>query len=64
MAANISDKMTLRDFAEGIEGPHGKARRTWVMDRGVQPRRPCWPICGLRDVSHYLVGTLCGRRIS
>ena len=35
MAGNISDKMTLRDFIERIEAQYGKARRTWVMDRGI-----------------------------
>ena len=35
MAGNISDKTTLRDFIERIEAQYGKARRTWVMDRGI-----------------------------
>ena len=35
MAGNTSDKTTLRDFIERIEAQYGKARRTWVMDRGI-----------------------------
>ena len=35
MAGNTSDKTTLRDFLQRIEAQYGKARRTWVMDRGI-----------------------------
>jgi transposase len=35
MADNTSDKTTLRDFIARIETQYGKARRTWVMDRGI-----------------------------
>ena len=35
MAGNTSDKTTLRDFIKRIETQYGKARRTWVMDRGI-----------------------------
>ena len=45
MPGNTSDKTTLRGFLQRIEAQYGKAGRTWVMDRDVQPRR-CWPRCG------------------
>jgi transposase len=35
MAGNTADSTTLRDFLERIEGQYGKARRIWVMDRGI-----------------------------
>jgi transposase len=43
LPGNTSDKTTLRGFLERIERQYGKARRVWLMDRGV-PRR-CWPRC-------------------
>src|SRR5260370_165904 len=35
MDGNTSDKTTLRDFLEKIEDAYGKARRVWLMDRGI-----------------------------
>ena len=35
MPGNASDKTTLHDFLQRIEAQYGKARRTWVMDRGI-----------------------------
>ena len=35
MNGNTSDRTTLRDFLEKIEPIYGKARRVWVMDRGI-----------------------------
>ena len=32
---NTSDKTTLRDFLKKIETRYGKAKRIWVMDRGI-----------------------------
>src|SRR5436190_18279755 len=34
MAGNTSDKTTLRACLEKIEQLHGKAERSWIMDRG------------------------------
>ena len=34
-AGNTADSTTLRDFLSRIERQYGKARRTWVMDRGL-----------------------------
>lgn len=54
---NTSDRTTLRGFLDRIEHTYGKAKRTWVMDRGiptdailVEMRPPT------RQLS-YLVGT-------
>ena len=35
LPGNTSDKTTLRPFLERIERQYGKARRVWLMDRGV-----------------------------
>jgi hypothetical protein len=35
LPGNTADKTTLREFLERIERQYGKARRVWLMDRGV-----------------------------
>ena len=35
LPGNTADKTTLRDFLDRIERQYGKARRVWVMDRGI-----------------------------
>ena len=35
LAGNTTDKTTLRQFLAKIEQLYGKARRIWVMDRGI-----------------------------
>ena len=35
LPGNTSDKTTLRGFLHKIEAQYGKARRIWVMDRGI-----------------------------
>ena len=35
LSGNTADKTTLRDFLAKIERQYGKARRVWVMDRGI-----------------------------
>jgi hypothetical protein len=61
MDGNTSDKTTLRGFLDKIEKQYGKARRVWVMDRGIptekvleEMRQSETPVC-------YLVGTPKGR---
>ena len=43
MDGNTSDKTTLKAFLSKIEAQYGRAKRTWVMDRGIPtegvPRR-------------------------
>jgi transposase len=61
LAGNTLDKQTLRPALEGIEKQYGKARRVWVMDRGI----PTEEILSLMRTSDppvsYLVGTPKGR---
>ena len=55
LAGNTADKTTLRGFLQKIEDRYGKARRTWIMDRGI----PCEAtLAEMRaDGVDYLVGT-------
>ncbi len=39
MAGNTSDRTTLPAFIKRIETQYGRARRTWVMDRGIRDVR-------------------------
>jgi transposase len=56
LAGNTSDKATLRDFLAKIESLYGKARRVWVMDRGIPTEAV---LKEMRDTgTRYLVGTL------
>ena len=57
MDGNTSDRTTLRGFLDRIEHTYGKAKRLWVMDRGIpteailaEMRDPARPVS-------YLVGT-------
>jgi hypothetical protein len=57
MNGNTSDRKTLPDFLKKIEGTYGKARRVWVMDRGVPSEAI---LKGMREPERqtfYLVGT-------
>jgi transposase len=55
LAGNTADKTTLRQFLARIEQRYGKARRTWIMDRGIPTEAT------LREMraagTQYLVGT-------
>jgi hypothetical protein len=61
MTGNTSDKMTLRDFIARIEAPYGKARRTWVMDRGIPTEEVLAEMRASETPIQYLVGTPRGR---
>ncbi len=57
MNGNTSDKTTLREFLEKIEKVYGKARRVWLMDRGIPSEAL---LAEMRDPARemfYLVGT-------
>lgn len=55
MPGNTSDRTTLRQFLSMIESIYGKARRVWVMDRGIPTEEI---LCEMRDGAiQYLVGT-------
>jgi len=55
LAGNTADHTTLRDFLAQIEGLYGKARRVWVMDRGVPTEAVLEEM--RREGVAYLVGT-------
>ena len=57
MNSNTSDRKTLPGFLKKIESTYGKARRVWVMDRGVPSEAI---LKGMREPegqTFYLVGT-------
>jgi hypothetical protein len=55
LPGNTSDRATLRTFLDKIESLYGKARRTWVMDRGIPSEEL---LAQMRsDGVDYLVGT-------
>jgi hypothetical protein len=61
MAGNTADKTTLRDFLARIERQYGKARRTWLMDRGIPTEDVLAEMRAADPPVHYLVGTPKGR---
>jgi len=61
MPGNTSDKTTLHDFLARIEAQYGKARRTWVMDRGVPTEEVLAEMRNAETPTCYLVGTPRGR---
>jgi len=55
LPGNTLDKTTLRFFLEKIESMYGKARRVWVMDRGIPTEET---LSQMRNENiQYLVGT-------
>jgi transposase len=54
---NTSDKTTLRGFLAKIEEAYGKARRVWVMDRGIPTEAVLAEMRHGERVVNYLVGT-------
>jgi Transposase DDE domain len=61
MAGNTADSTTLRDFLDRIEHQYGRARRIWVMDRGI-PTEAVLAIMRQTDPPvSYVVGTPKGR---
>ena len=61
LSGNTSDRTTLRDFLGRIERQYGKARRTWVMDRGIPTDEVLEEMRGQDPPVQYLVGTPKGR---
>jgi hypothetical protein len=60
-SGNTSDKTTLRDFLQKIETQYGKARRIWVMDRGIPTEEVLAEMRAADPPVQYLVGTPKGR---
>jgi DDE family transposase len=57
LSGNTSDKTTLRDFLARIERQYGKARRTWLMDRGIPTEEVLSEMREADPPARYLVGT-------
>jgi transposase len=61
MDGNTSDRTTLRGFLDHIEKTYGKARRVWVMDRGIPTEALLAEMRNPERQMFYLVGTPKGR---
>jgi transposase len=57
MKGNTSDRTTLPGFLKKIEDTYGKARRVWVMDRGVPSEAILKDMRDPERETFYLVGT-------
>jgi transposase len=56
MPGNTADCATLRAFLDKVEGLYGKARRVWLMDRGIPTEET------LGNSARAAAGTWSGRR--
>jgi transposase len=61
MNGNTSDRATLRGFLSEIEQTYGKARRLWVMDRGIPSEAILKEMREPERQTFYLVGTPKGK---
>ena len=61
LPGNTADCKTLRAFLAKIEQQYGKARRVWVMDRGVPTEEVLAQMRASDPPVNYLVGTPKGR---
>ena len=61
LPGNTADCTTLRDMLRKIEAQYGKARRTWVMDRGIPTEEVLAEMRQADPPISYLVGTPKGR---
>ena len=62
LAGNTSDKTTLKMFLQKMEAQYGKARRVWIMDRGIPTEENLTQMRQQRDPTvQYVVGTPKGR---
>jgi hypothetical protein len=61
LPGNTADKATLRGFRDRIERQYGKARRIWLMDRGVPTESTLAEMRAADPPVQYLVGTPKGR---
>ena len=57
MDGNTSDRTTLRSFLDKIEASYGRARRVWVMDRGIPTEAVLEEMRNSDRQIFYLVGT-------
>jgi transposase len=61
LPGNTADCTTLRDMLRKIEAQYGKARRIWVMDRGIPTEAVLAEMRQADPPISYLVGTPKGR---
>jgi hypothetical protein len=61
MEGNTSDRTTLRGFLEKVEKTYGKARRVWMMDRGIPKEEVLAEMRAPERETFYLVGTPRGK---
>lgn len=61
LPGNTADCKTLRMFLDKIETQYGRARRVWVMDRGIPTEAVLAEMRGSDPPVQYLVGTPKGR---
>jgi transposase len=61
LAGNTADCKTLRLFLDTIEQQYGRARRVWIMDRGIPTEAVLAEMRASDPPVQYLVGTPKGR---
>jgi len=61
LSGNTADSTTLRGFLERIVRQYGKARRIWLMDRGIPTEAVLTEMRAADPPVRYLVGTPKGR---
>lgn len=61
LPGNTLDNQTLRDFLADIEKQYGKAKRLWLMDRGIPTEEVLAEMRASDPPASYLVGTPKGR---
>jgi hypothetical protein len=61
MEGNTSDRTTLRGFLAKVEAQYGRARRVWVMDRGIPTEEVLDEMRTAEREIFYLVGTPRGK---
>ena len=61
LPGNTADKTTLKMFLKKIEKLYGKARRTWLMDRGIPTEKILAELLSEDSKVQYLVGTPKGK---
>src|SRR5437773_8318809 len=61
LPGNTADNATLRGFLQRIERQYGKARRIWLMDRGIPTEAVLAEMRAADPPVRYLVGTPKGR---
>ena len=57
MEGNTADSTTLRPFLDRIEQQYGRARRVWIMDRGIPTEALLAELRASQREIRYLVGT-------